>query len=317
MAGRHLVLLRHGGRRPAVPAWPQTPPTPGPNSSIPGSADIPVLGGTSPSTEDIINLDPDLVIIHPTTAKDGFAQQLRELGIPAININFSNYETMAQAYTILGTILGGEISGKAVRLVRRNRKEKADSHRELTSGLSEEEKPVVYYIAGQSENLLSTMGAASAGTTNIMQDWVESNGGLYGPAVINLAGNEITAEQVFAMNPDVIMVGGIYQHVLLDQVMNSDGWKDLDAVKNGRVYNNPYACFNWDRFGMESLLQADYAFMCLQPEIAAEQGVDRDYMINTVIEFYEYYNGTVLTEEQAGFMLDGLMPDGTAEIPAA
>lgn len=40
-------------------------------------------------------------------------------------------------------------------------------------------------------------------------------------------------------------------------------------------------------------------------------------MINTVIEFYEYYNGTVLTEEQAGFMLDGLMPDGTAEIPAA
>ena len=99
--------------------------------------------------------------------------------------------------------------------------------------------------------------------------------------------------------------------------MNSDGWKDLDAVKNGRVYNNPYACFNWDRFGMESLLQADYAFMCLQPEIAAEQGVDRDYMINTVIEFYEYYNGTVLTEEQAGFMLDGLMPDGTAEIPAA
>lgn len=85
-----------------------------------------------------------------------------------------------------GTILGGEYQEKLSTWCAAIQ-EKADSHRELTSGLSEEEKPVVHYIAGQSENLLSTMGAASTGTTNIMQDWVESNGGLYGPAVINLA----------------------------------------------------------------------------------------------------------------------------------
>ena len=67
----------------------------------PGASDIPELGGITPSIEDIINLEPDLVIIHPSTAKDGFAEQIREVGIPAINIYFDNYATMIDAYTCL------------------------------------------------------------------------------------------------------------------------------------------------------------------------------------------------------------------------
>lgn len=89
----------------------------------------------------------------------------------------------------------------------------------------------------------------------------------------------------------MIIVGGAYQHVLVDQLKNTDGWKDLKAVKNNRVYTNPYACFNWDRFGLESNLQIEYALMAIQPEIAAENGIDREYMVNRIIEFYKQYNG--------------------------
>lgn len=281
----------------------------------PGCRDIMSIGGTEPSVEELIAQEPDLVIIHPTTAKSGLAQKIRETGIPAININYNDYGTMIQAYTILGEVLGGEYQTKLTQWCT-DVQSKLDEHRQLTAGLTEEEKPVVYYITGMSEDLLTTMPAGS-----IMQDWIQSNGGIFASKMLDFPSNgakgmQVTAEAVFDLNPDVIIVGGAYQHILIDQLNKTDGWKDLDAVKNGRVYNNPYGCFNWDRFGMESLLQVDYALMCIQPEIAAENGITRDSMIEKICQFYQFYNGKELTAEEAGYMLDGLLPDGTAEQPA-
>lgn len=277
----------------------------------PACTDIPALGGITPSVEELINLDPDLVIIHPTSAQDGFADQIRKAGIPAININFSDYETMMQAYTILGEVLGGEYQEKLAAWCSEV-EEKLAKSRELTKDVPEEDKPVVYYISGQGESLVTTMAQNS-----IMQDWVESNGGIYASKALNLDAAEVTPEEIFALDPDVIIVGGAYQHILVNQLQTTDGWKDLKAVKNNRVYTNPYACFNWDRFGLESNLQIEYALMCIQPEIAEANGINRDYMTNRIIEFYKAYNGTELTAEQAGYMLDGLKPDGAAEFPVA
>ena len=281
----------------------------------PGCADIPVLSGTAPTIEEVIALNPDLVIIHPTTAKDGMAQTIRESGIPAININFTNYETMTKAYTMLTQILDDEYASKlntwcaeVGELIAKNQ--------ELTKDLTEADRPVVYYISGQNDQLTTTMASNS-----IVQDWVELCGGQYATAIIELNGSstfgtEITPEAVFELDPDVIIVGGVNQHILMKALQETDGWKDLKAVKDGRVYNNPYGCFNWDRFGLESRLQIEYGLMCIQPEIAKANGIDRDYMINRVIDFYSFYNGKQMTAEEAGYMLDGLQPDGTPQIPA-
>ena len=62
-------------------------------------------------------------------------------------------------------------------------------------------------------------------------------------------------------------------------------------------------------------MQIDYALLCIQPEIAAENGITRESMVQEVQDFYQYYNGTELTDEEAGYMLDGMQPDGTAEVP--
>ena len=267
------------------------------------------LGGTSPSVEEIIKLEPDLVIIHPSTAASGFAQQIRDLGIPAININFNNYETMNQAYTIVGEILGGEYQEKLNTWCTAT-EEKITYVRSLTADLVEEDRPVTFYIAGQANSMTTTMAADS-----IFSDWTESAGGIYGTRLMDLASNEVTPEAVFDLNPDVIIVGGVWQHVIKDAIENTAGWKKLKAVKNDRVYTNPYACFNWDRFGLESQLQISYALMCIQPEIAEANGIDRAYMIKEIQDFYKTYTDFKLTKKQAEYMLDGLSPDGTAENP--
>ena len=157
----------------------------------PECENIAYLGGTSPTIEEIINLEPDLVIIHPSTASSGYAQQIRDTGIPAININFSDYETMAQAYTIVGEVLGGEYQEKLNTWCDET-EEKIAEVRSLTADLAEEDRPVTFYIAGQSNSMTSTMPADS-----IFSDWTESAGGIYAARQMDLTNSEVTPEAIF------------------------------------------------------------------------------------------------------------------------
>lgn len=277
----------------------------------PKAADVPALGGTTPSVEEIAKLDPDFVIVHPSSIASGYADQLAEVGIPALDLSLDSYDSMIDSYTVLGSALGGEYQEKTDKLTTLI-KEKLDRANELTADLSDEDKPVVYYITGMSDSLTST----AAGEGTMQQSWVETCGGTYAPAQLEVSENtqEVTAEEVFAINPDVIFVGNTYQHKLVEELKTMDGWKDLNAVKNNRVYTIPYGCFGWDRYGMESTLLIDYALYCLQPEIAEENGIDHDYLVSEVIAFYKTFNGTEMTEEQAENMLNGLTPDGAVEL---
>lgn len=277
----------------------------------PKAADVPALGGTTPNVEEIAKLDPDFVIVHPSSIASGYADQLADLGIPALDLSLDSYDSMIDSYTILGKALGGDYQDKTDELTALI-KEKLDRANELTADLSDEDKPVVYYITGMSDSLTAT----AAGEGTMQQSWVETCGGTYAPAQLNVNENtqEVTAEEVFAINPDVIFVGNTYQHKLVEELQTMDGWKDLNAVKNGRVYTIPYGCFGWDRYGMESTLLIDYALYCLQPEIAEENGIDHDYLVDEVISFYKTFNGTEMTKEQAENMLNGLTPDGAVEL---
>lgn len=277
----------------------------------PKAADVPALGGTTPSVEEIAKLDPDFVIVHPSSIASGYADQLAEVGIPALDLSLDSYDSMIDSYAVLGSALGGEYQEKTDKLTTLI-KEKLDRANELTADLSDEDKPVVYYITGMSDSLTST----AAGEGTMQQSWVETCGGTYAPAQLEVSENtqEVTAEEVFAINPDVIFVGNTYQHKLVEELKTMDGWKDLNAVKNNRVYTIPYGCFGWDRYGMESTLLIDYALYCLQPEIAEENGIDHDYLVSEVIAFYKTFNGTEMTEEQAENMLNGLTPDGAVEL---
>ncbi len=275
----------------------------------PKAADVPALGGTTPNVEEMANLDPDFVIVHPSSLSSGYPDQLEEVGIPALDLNLDSYETMIDSYTVLGEALGGEYQEKTDTLCQMIN-EKLDRATKLTADLADEDKPVVYYITGMQDSLTATAGADS-----MQQSWVETCGGTFATATMNVnqETSEVTAEEVFAVNPDVIFVGNTYQHQIIEELKNTDGWKDLNAVKNGRVYGVPYGCFGWDRYGMESTLLIDYALYCIQPEIAEENGIDHDYLVQEVIDFYKTFNGTEMTTEQAENMLSGLTPDGQDE----
>jgi iron complex transport system substrate-binding protein len=258
----------------------------------PEIVDVPIA---TDNAEELLALDPDLII----TPQKATAETLREAGLPAVYLMFTDYDSMKKAFTILGGILGDEYAEKAAKwsqLV-------DDNIAEVTAAIGdipEDEKPVVYYIQGQTnQGLYATFSADS-----IMNDWVTIGGGVFASKLLNLTGTTASAEEVLALNPDVVIIGGPAQHELYDELMSSDEWEDINAVKNGRVYTNPNGLFPWERFGMESALQIKFAASVIHPEL---------YQVDLVAEvqdFYREFVGIELTKQQAQYMIDGYGPNG-------
>lgn len=247
------------------------------------------------NAEELLKLDPD-VIICPY-ADD--AEAYRNAGLPAVHLMYNDYASMREGVTILGNILGGEYVQKAadwVSLVDEN----LAIVNEALGDLSEEDKPVVYYIQGMGDKgLYYTYGADT-----IVGEWVNYAGGVFASDMLNLEGSQAQAEEVLALNPDVVIIGGPAQHKLYDDLMADPAWQDITAVKEGRVYTNPMGLFPWDRYSLESALQILWAAETLHPDL-----VDVD-MEQKVQEFYQDFVGVELTEEQAGYILAGLTPEG-------
>ena len=56
---------------------------------------------------------------------------------------------------------------------------------------------------------------------------------------INFESNRPSAEEICAIDPDVFVIGGIYQNTLLEQIKTTEPYVNLDAVKNNQVFNIP------------------------------------------------------------------------------
>ena len=258
----------------------------------PDIVDIPTA---TDNVEELMEVKPDLII----TPQNDLAISLRDAGLPAVNLMFANYEDMKRAFAILGDALGEEYAIKAAKwseMVDNNIAEVSASLGEI----AEEDKPIVYYIQGQSnQGLYATFRGDS-----IMNDWVTYGGGIFASALMELEGTEATAEEVLSLNPDVVIIGGPAQHELYEELLADDAWVDINAVKNGRVFTNPNGLFPWERFGMESALQIKFAASVIHPEL---------YQVNLVAEVQDFYRdfvGIELTDEEAQNMINGYGPNG-------
>lgn len=250
----------------------------------------------SDNAEELMKMNPDLII---TPSKET-AEKLQGLGLPTVYLYFSDYDSMKKAFTLLGDILGGDYIDKAKKwgeLV----DSQTTSVKSAIGSIPENERPVVYYIQGQTNRGLYTTFAAKS----IMNDWINIAGGEFASKKLELDKNgAVTPEAVLSLNPDIIIIGGFAEHDLYNELMNSPQWKDIKAVKNNRVYLNPNGLFPWERFGMESALQIPFAASVIHPE---------SYKVNLVDDvkkFYKEFVGIDLTDKQAQYMIDGYGPNG-------
>ena len=68
--------------------------------------------------------------------------------------------------------------------------------------------------------------------------------------LIEFPANKVDSEAILAVNPENIIIGGVYQHVLKDELFNSPEWKFNTAVKEGNIFTVPMGISAWNRYGI-------------------------------------------------------------------
>lgn len=236
----------------------------------------------SVSSEKLIELDPDIIIVDYAFIKKSSVQKLIEAGLPVVFIDDDGSNpkndplySMINSMAMLGDMLG--YKDKTDKMVKYE-KSKIDNVLKLTQEAIKEssKKPTVYFELGNVTP--QEIGTTRADTTNglgalLKRLGAENIGEGHGSDVLN-------PEIVLNSNPDIIMIGGAnwdskanimrFGYLMnekqtkehLEEYTKRAGWSDLSAVKNGKLYGFH---FNYAKYPF-SFAMIEYMAKKLWPE---------------------------------------------------
>lgn len=181
---------------------------------------IPSVGAIdAPNVETIVSLSPDLVIASSIFTEDSYSK-LTELGIKVIILH-NEYDVTGVYETLetLGAIMDAQDAAAALS------EEMQSSITDTTAKIAGLAAPTVYYVLGYGEYGDYTSGGDTyigtlltlAGGNNIAQ---------------NVSGWSYSLESLIEADPDIIVLPA----GMKADFIATDNYKDLSAVKNGKVY---------------------------------------------------------------------------------
>jgi iron complex transport system substrate-binding protein len=208
---------------------------------IPGKyADLPTLGrltgrGNTANVEVVLRAKPDLIIdygtVSPTLAS--LADRVQEqTGVPYLLLD-GDFERMGDAIRLIGTAAREE--GRADALASYARETVSDINRRLAR-VPTVRRPRVYYGRGP-------QGLNTGLTGSITTEFIEQLGAVNVAAGLGRGGLvQVSIEQVLLWNPDVIVTIDSNFHAA---ARTHPQWRNLPAVKAGRLYLAPTLPFGW------------------------------------------------------------------------
>jgi iron complex transport system substrate-binding protein len=182
-----------------------------------------VGGGLTPSVEWMAARRPDLVVAWPDAPSRSLVARLEQLGIPVYTAPSETVEEGLRTARDLGTILGLEAAS-------------ADAVAEVEAGLeavsaavADQDRRKVLFLIG-----LDPLIAAGPGT--FVDQLLRRAGGDNVLADLDVRWPQLSLEEVLRRTPDVIVVASAGEHRPIDALRDRPGWRDLPAVRAGRVY---------------------------------------------------------------------------------
>ena len=204
--------------------------------AAPELKDLPDVGGyTNPNIEIIASLKPDVVFEYAPIPDVADAIQ-EKTGIPVVCIGSSQFDF--DMHRIVGTVMGKE--ERAEELIS-YANEKTSEITEVTSEISEDEKPKVYLAFWTSGGTITK--------TPGRYDPVDIAGGR-NVAKELMSGTSLTVskEQIIAWNPDIILIHGVSppHGTSIADVLADPDLQTVNAVKNGNVNYTKGYMIGWD-----------------------------------------------------------------------
>jgi iron complex transport system substrate-binding protein len=265
----------------------------------PKYADLPALGrltgrGNTANVEVVIAARPDLIFdygsVRPTFASLADRVQA-QTGIPYVLLD-GDFDRMADSIEEFGRIVGEEKRGSE--LAAYARETVADIARRLAT-IPPARRPRVYY--GRGPRGLDT---GLAGSINM--ESIEQVGAVNVAAELGRGGLvQVSVEQVLRWNPDVVVTidPNFFASVRRDPL-----WREIAAVKSGRVYLAPNAPFGWIDFppSINRLIGLRWLCRVLYPEAFPED------LRPAVRDFYARIYHQTPTDAQLDALLASVRP---------
>jgi len=279
------------------------------NPDLANYAGVGANPNTSVNVEDYLKNEVDLVLYYNNETE---LKKFESVGIPTVIAQYGNPEiTTGEELLALSLdeyikectagvgIIAEALGGDAPAEYEKWRTYYADTIKmlhERTKDIPDEDRPAIYWGNTWGENILATADALSHS-----YDAYLVGGKLYAP---DSSGNfpEITQEQLFAWNPDIIIVDnhGNYPELVIQAMEKENSqWQSLSAVKEGKLYRVPTGVFFLDK-GTTTPLLLLWMASFVQPDVFSDIDIIEE-MKYYYKEFYEYD----LSDEYAQKILDG------------
>jgi len=218
----------------------------------PELAQIPNVVQPNPGPEQIIAMEPDLVLVAAFTDA-AVIEQLKQAGLPVFVMGFvSSIDSIKESILTIGELVGEP--EKAQEMV-----DAMDARLDeitIAIGGVEGEPPTVLYLS-------SDGWVAGAGTS--LDDIIIRAGGVNAAADL-VDWNQVSEEQIIQMNPDVVILSPF---VTDEEFIDNPVFADLAAIQNGRVYvaNDAHmsAASQYIVLGVEDMAQLLYPEAVLEP----------------------------------------------------
>jgi len=209
----------------------------------------------TPNVESILALKPDIVVQWGDRGP-GIAAPLENAGLKVAGLTYGTQDDVAAWITVFATLLGKPERAQAMLAEINSRLEKMKA---LAATRPTPGPKIVYF--------LRFANGLQVATTKSYNDFYIKLVGAQNPTVTAAGAPTglvtVDKEQVLAWDPEIVLLGNFDAAMPSDMYANPV-WKNLSAVKSGRVYKVPLGGYRWDPPGQESPLMwqwlSDVAF---------------------------------------------------------
>ncbi len=245
-----------------------------------------VFTTSSVNLEELLKTKPDVVFL-PTSDKN--ADKISALGIPVLQMGFTDFDGLKRCFSETGAILGGKALAKARKYIT-YLDQKLAMVTAVTNKIPKEQRPRVLHVTALTPLVVD-------GRDTIINAWIETAGGVNAAAEVSGNNREVTFEQILKWNPDVIVLSSTLLGnggTDLEKVLNDPRWKQVAAVQKSKVFYNPDGAFMWDRYSAEEALEIQWAAKTLHPDRFKQ--ID---MVKETCYFYKTFFNYPLRPEEA------------------
>jgi len=253
-----------------------------------------LLNAGAPNFEAIKRVDVDVAFVNNIGAANG----LQRLQIPAVQVGFQTLESMTRSISLTADVLATREAHDRAVSYRKALEEKVDMLHQRLDSLRADERLRVLHI-------FSLSPLRVGGSNTIVGEWLRIAGARNAADAISNV-EQVTLEEIAALNPDVITLGSNAGDFDTDKASNL--WKAIKAVQTNRVYRDPAGVFPFDRYGPEFLLQIQWAAKTLYPKLFE----DIDMRAETLFFYRNFFNYD-MTSEEADLILAAKPPVGNKQ----